>query len=80
MDREDWICDRLRDLGYARGRTMRLYGKDLFLISNPMADRDGYSVETVEHQSGAVRRMRIPLTVTRMVEEEVAANASLLVA
>lgn len=80
MDRQSWICDRLRHLGYAKGRRMRLYGKDLYLISNPMAENDGYSVETVEHKSGAVRRTRIPLTVAKVVEEEVAANKDLLVA
>lgn len=80
MVRQSWICDRLRDLGYAKGRRMRLYGKDLYLISNPMADNEGYSVETVEHQSGAVRRTRIPLTVARVVEEEAAVNEGLLVA
>lgn len=78
MDRRSWICDRLRDLGYAKGR--RLYGEDLQLISNPMADNDGYIVETVEHKSGAVRRTRIPLAVARGVEKEVAANEDLLVA
>jgi len=80
MDRQGWICDRLREIGYAKGRRMRLYGMDLYLISNPMADNDGYSVETVEHKSGTVRRTRIPLMVSRVVEEEVAANEGLLVA
>jgi hypothetical protein len=80
MDRRSWICDRLRDIGYAKGRRMRLYGKDLHLISNPMADNEGYIVETVEHKSGAIRRTRIPLMVARVVEKEVAANEDLLVA
>ena len=80
MDRRSWICDRLRDLGYAKGRRMRLYGEDLQLISNPMADNDRYIVEAVEHKSGAVRRTRIPLSVARGVEKEVAANEDLLVA
>jgi len=80
MDRQSWICDRLREIGYAKGRRVRLYGKDLYLISNPMADNDGYSVETVEHKSGTVRRTRIPLMVARVVEEEVTANEGLFVA
>ena len=80
MDRQGWVCNRLRDLGYAKGRQIRLYGKDLCLISNPVVDKDGYSVDTVEHKSGAVRRMHIPLTVARVVEEEAATHENLFAA
>lgn len=77
MDRQSWVCDRLRDLGYAKGRHIRLYGKDLYLISNPVVDGGGYSVETVERKSGAVRRMHIPLMVARVLQEEAAAHEDL---
>jgi hypothetical protein len=70
----------LRDLGYAKDQHMRLYGKDLQLTSNPVADREGYSVEAIESKSGRIRRMRIPLMVVRVVEKEAASYDELLVA
>lgn len=72
MDRQGWVCTRLRDLGYAKERHIRLYGKEMQITSNPVADQDGYSVESVERKSGAALRMRIPLMVIRIVEEEAA--------
>jgi hypothetical protein len=80
MDRQGWVCDRLRDLGYAKGRHIRLYGKDLCLTSNPVADNGGYSVQAVDRKSGAVQRMHIPVMVTRVVEEEAPAHEDLLAA
>ena len=79
MHRQGWVCDRLRSLGYAKGRHIRLYGKDLCLISNPVPDVDGYSIETVDRKSGSIQRTRIPLTLIHVVEEE-AAREDLLAA
>ncbi len=72
MDRQGWVCNRLRNLGYSKGRHIRLYGKDLDLTSDPIADPGGYSVETLERKSGAVRRIHLPLMVAKMVDEEAA--------
>ena len=72
MDRQGWVCVRLRDLGYAKERHIRLYGRDLYLTSNPKVDDGGYSVEGIEGKSGTVRRVHIPLMVVRVVEEEAA--------
>jgi hypothetical protein len=70
MDRQSWVCVRLRNLGFEKERHIRLYGKDLRLTSNPVIDQDGYSVEAIEGKSGEVHRMHIPLMVVRVVEEE----------
>jgi hypothetical protein len=80
MDRQGWVCLRLIDLGYAKNRDVRWYGKDLHLTSNPMADDGGYSIEGIERKSGRVRRTRIPLMVVRVVEQEAAAHEGLLAA
>lgn len=80
MDRQDGVSNRLRDLGFAKGSRIRLYGKDLYLVSDPIVDSEGYSVETLERKSGVVRQIRIPLMVTIMAEEEVAAHEELLAA
>lgn len=79
MNRQGWVSDRLRDLGYGKHRHIRLYGKDLNLTSNAMLDDGGYWVEGIEPKSGTVRRMQIPLMVVRIVEQE-ADNEDLLTA
>jgi hypothetical protein len=80
MDRQGWVCIRLRDLGYAKERHIRLYGKDLHLMSNPFVDKGGYSVEVIERESGTVWRMGIPLMVVSVVEEEAAMHEDLFAA
>jgi hypothetical protein len=78
MDRRRWVCERLQKLGYAKGNFIRLYGRDLCLISDPIADDDGYCVDTIERRSGAVQRTSIPLMVAKVVEEEIATDEDLL--
>jgi hypothetical protein len=73
MNRHGLICEKLRKLGYASERRIRLYGEELHLISNPVHDGTGFTVEGVTVRSGNVRRMRIPLTVVNMLEREVEA-------
>jgi hypothetical protein len=80
MDRQSWVCDRLRNLGYAKERHIRLYGKDLHLISNPTMDGSGYSIEGIERKSGIVCRLHIPLMVVRVVEEEATVHEESLAA
>jgi hypothetical protein len=79
MDRQGWVCNRLRDLGYAKERHIRLYGKDLRLTSNPIVDDGGYCVDGIESKSGTVRRIHLPLMMVRVVEQE-ADNEGLLAA
>jgi hypothetical protein len=70
MDKEVFICERLRKLGYARDLQVRLYGEELHLVSNPVPDGAGFSVEGVVIRSGKLRRVRIPLTVVDMTAQE----------
>jgi hypothetical protein len=65
---------------YVLGWYMTHTDEQLQLTSNPVADREGYSVEAIESKSGRVRRMPIPLMVVRVVEEEAASYDELLVA
>jgi hypothetical protein len=70
MDKHEMICERLKKFGYASERRIRLYGDDLHLVSNPVADETGYSVLAVVVRSGNLRHMRIPLSVVSMLERE----------
>jgi len=66
------ICERLRSLGYRSARTIRLYGEELHLLSDPAPLENGFSIEGITLRSMVVRRVRIPLTVLTMVEREIA--------
>jgi len=71
-DRRQIICERLRELGYAREKHIRLYGEEFHLVSNPMPDGDGFAVEGTTRTSSNVRRVRIPLSLVHTVKKEFA--------
>lgn len=70
MDKEFFICERLQKLGYARERRVRLYGEELHLTSNPVADGTGFSIEGLAIRTGHKKRLRIPLTIVEVLERE----------
>lgn len=70
MDRQRVICERLKKFGYASERRIRLYGEDLHLVSNPIADEGGYSVLALVVRSGNLKYAKIPLTLVSTLERE----------
>jgi len=70
MNRKGLICERLRKFGYASERRIRLYGEDLQLISNPIADGAGYSVVAQTVRTGNLRHLRLPLSIVSILERE----------
>ncbi|HTJ87252.1 MAG TPA: hypothetical protein VL349_08340 [Terriglobales bacterium] len=70
MDKREVVCERLKKFGYASERRIRLYGEELHLVSNPVAEETGYSVLAVAVRSGNLRHLRIPLSVVGMLERE----------
>jgi hypothetical protein len=73
---QNLICERLKSLGYAREHSIRLYGEELKLTSNPIADGDGFAVEVVT-RAAAVKRVRLPLSVVNVLEAEMAGEENL---
>lgn len=73
-----WLmCERLRKLGYRSARTIRLYGEELHLISDPTPHENGFVIEGLAVRSMTVKRVRIPLSVITMVEREITTRESL---
>jgi hypothetical protein len=60
---EWFVCERLRKLGYRSASTIRLYGEQLHLISDPAPHENGFVVEGIVVNSMAVKRVRLPLPV-----------------
>jgi hypothetical protein len=80
MDKQRLICQRLKKFGYASERRIRLYGEDLRLVSNPLADEIGYSVLALTVRTSNLRPLRIPLPIVSMLERELEQEEAQLVA
>ena len=70
-DKQLVICQKLRKLGYARARHIRLYGEEFHLISDPVPDGDGFVVKGTARRSGKSRYIRIPLSIVDTLRREV---------
>jgi len=72
VNKEKFICDKLRKLGYARERRIRLYGEEFRLVSNPAPEGDGFAVDGIARGSGDQRRIRVPLSLVVTIRHELA--------
>jgi hypothetical protein len=65
------LCERLKRLGFTQENQMRLYGQEFVLRSDPIImGKDLVFVDAVQKESGQLKRVRIPLTILKMVNEE----------
>lgn len=65
------LTSRLKTLGFERGNHMRLYGKNLEIVGEPIViSDDEVLVDTVEMKSSTVKRMRIPLPVLTVAHQK----------
>jgi len=76
INRNDELCERLKALGYAHRKRIKIYGEEFDLTSNPIADGNGFAIEAISRKSGDARRLRIPLSILQMITKDVAASAS----
>ena len=70
MNKRGVICERHKKFGYTRERRMLLCGEDLRLVSNAMAEGNGYSVLDVALRSAIEGTWRVPLSVVSRWERE----------
>jgi hypothetical protein len=68
------ISNALKKLGYANQNHVKLYGKEFWLVNDPVAMTDTLVlVDAIETQSGRTIRLRIPLNVVNMAHAQKAA-------
>lgn len=70
IDQERFICERLRKMGYAQERHIRLYGEEFDLVSNPVSDGEGFAVEGIARRSGVHRRIGVPMSLVVTIRQE----------
>ena len=63
------ICEKIRRLGYKQDNQIRLYGEIFELVSDPFTVGDIVFVDAREQKSGRLRRIRIPLNIVRMANQ-----------
>jgi hypothetical protein len=49
-----WVCERLKKMGYAKAKHIRLYGENWRLISNPRLDEQGFVIGASSSEVGTV--------------------------
>lgn len=74
-NRNSELCERLRTLGYAYQKRIRIYGEEFDLTSNPVAEGDGFAIEAVSRKSGEARKLPIPLSVVQMITNDLGATS-----
>lgn len=70
VDRISAVCTRLTALGYARSKTIRLYGEVVDLTADPSPEGDDFMVEGIARSSGKLTRIRLPRPVVQVVKRE----------
>ncbi len=53
-------CIRIKDLGYGTSRHIRLYGEQLEIVSDPIPDGNGVSVQVTSAAEPTKRTLRLP--------------------
>lgn len=60
------VCEKLKNLGYARFNHIRLYGEQFQLISDPFPYETGIAVQVVKRDGKDPRTVKLPLPVLKM--------------
>ncbi len=53
-------CARIKNLGYASSHHIRMYGQKLEIVSDPVPDGNGVSVQVTSEAEPTKRTMRLP--------------------
>jgi hypothetical protein len=70
-ERQVRMCEKLKRLGYGQNSQIRLYGDKFEVTSDPLVISDQLVVvDTIEQKSGRPRRVRIPLSVINVADQE----------
>jgi len=65
------LSERLKRLGFAPENQLKLYGEEFELVSNPIiVDDKLVLVDAIEKRSRRSRRIRIPLPIVKMADDE----------
>ena len=61
------ICTKIKHLGYGVSASVRLYGEDFEVVSDPFPEAGGIAVQVTTKKNTNVRVLRLPVTVLQSV-------------
>jgi hypothetical protein len=56
-------CARIRDLGFASSRHIKMYGESFEIVSDPFSEGDGVAVRAISGADRQIRTLRLPTTI-----------------
>ncbi len=56
-------CLRMKDLGYGSSNHIRMYGQQFEIVSDPVPDGDGVSVQVTSADEPGKRTLRLPTSI-----------------
>ena len=66
------ICDRLRAMGYAQSKRIRIYGQEFEVVSNPFPDGNGIALRVIAKKETQARIVKLPIPVLQTVTRKIA--------
>ena len=57
------ICAHVKHLGYSASKSLRLYGEQFEVVSDPFPEADGIAVHVTTKKDSKIRVLQIPATV-----------------
>jgi len=68
MASPDKLGEAVKIYGYAKKKKIKLYGKELELVSDPMTQEEDVFVDAREEGTDSVRHVQIPRNVVQMAK------------
>ena len=62
------ICAHVKHLGYSASKSVRLYGEQFEVVSDPFPEADGIAVHVTTKKDSKVRVLQLPATVLQSVK------------
>ncbi len=62
------ICANVKRLGYCASQSIRLYGEEFEVISDPFPESGGVAVSVKTKKSDSIRVLQLPATVLQRVK------------
>ncbi len=67
------LCERLKTLGYAESKRIRIYGEEFEVVSNPFPEGKGIAVRAQPAHKRETRILQLPLPILQMATKKTTA-------
>jgi len=69
------VCAKVKRLGFATSGSIRLYGEDFEVVSDPFPEADGIAIQVKTKKDSRIRVLRLPATVLQNAKVRVPSAA-----